>query len=69
MDPHEAFRQYARENRIRAEAAGIGLDSKLSRITRYTLEEHLGRKLRPHEEYLRVYTNAKEILGECRGSW
>ncbi len=54
MNPHEAFRQYARENRKRAEAAGIGLDSKLSRPTRYTIEEYLGRKLQPHEEYLRI---------------
>jgi hypothetical protein len=69
MDQNEAFRRYARENRKRAEAAGIGLDSKLSRITRYSLEEHLGRKPKPHEEYLRVYTNAKEIVGECKGSW
>ncbi len=64
MHSHEAFRRYARENRKRAEAAGIGLDSKLSRPTRYTLEEHLGRKLTPFEEYLRVYTNVKEILEE-----
>ncbi len=65
---NEVFRQYARENRERAEAAGIGLDSKLPTITRYTLEEHLGRKLTPLEEYLRVYTNVKEIFGECRNS-
>jgi hypothetical protein len=56
MDPHEAFRQYARENRKRAETQGIGLDSKLSRITRYSLEEHLGRKLTPYEEFLRTYS-------------
>jgi hypothetical protein len=69
MNPHEAFRQYARENRKRAEAEGIGLDSKLSRITRYSLEEHLGRQLTPLEEYLRTYTNAREALGEWDRSW
>jgi hypothetical protein len=65
----DEFRKFARENRRQAEAQGIGLESKLSRITRYTLEEHLGRKLKLHEEYLRVYMNAREILGECRNSW
>jgi len=69
MGHNEAFRQFARENRKRAEAAGIGLDSKLSRITPYSLEEPLGRKLTPFEEGLPPYTNAGEILGERKNSW
>jgi hypothetical protein len=64
MNPDEAFRQFAKENREQAEAAGIGLESKLSRPTRYTIEEYLGRKLKPHEEYLRILANVKEIIGE-----
>ena len=52
MNPNETFRQYARENRERAEAAGIGRDSELSHRKHYTVEEYLGRKLTPYEGYV-----------------